>query len=71
MKKKFKMPHGWLIIILILIFCCFLTYIIPSGQYVRSVDEVTGRSIVDPNSFEYVAGTPVSPLEIPKLFMPT
>lgn len=70
-KWKFKMPHGWIVIILILLAVCLLTYIVPSGEYVRYQDEVTGKSLVDPDSFSYVDQTPVSPLKIPQLFLET
>ena len=70
-KWKFKMPHGWIVIILILLAVCLFTYIIPSGEYVRYQDEVTGKSVVDPASFSYVDQTPVSPLKIPQLFLET
>lgn len=71
MKKKFKMPHGWIIIIILLLISCALTYIVPAGEYVRYADEATGKNIVDPNSFSYAANSPVSPLQIPKLFIDT
>lgn len=70
-KKKFKMPHGWIIIIILLLIACVLTYIVPAGEYARYADEATGKNIVDPDSFAYVDSSPVSPLRIPKLFIET
>lgn len=60
-KRTMKMPHPFVLIILLLILITILTYIIPSGQYQRIVDEETGRTLVDPNTFEYIEQTPVSP----------
>lgn len=58
-KRKFenvKMPHTYVILMSILIIVSILTYIIPSGQYTRVEDEVLGRTVVVPNSFEFVEG---------------
>ncbi|KDR95779.1 Uncharacterized membrane protein YfcC, ion transporter superfamily [Peptoclostridium litorale DSM 5388] len=58
-KKKwfeFKMPHTYVILSMILIVMTALTYIIPSGQYQRVEDVVTGKMIVVPGSFEFISG---------------
>ncbi|WP_019125741.1 YfcC family protein [Peptoniphilus grossensis] len=58
-KRKFenvKMPHTYVILMSILIIVSILTYIIPSGQYTRVEDEVLRRTVVVPNSFEFVEG---------------
>ena len=67
MSKKRKRT----ILLAALLAVCLLTYIVPSGEYVRYQDEVTGKSVVDPASFSYVDQTPVSPLKIPQLFLET
>lgn len=65
-KKKFKMPHSYVIIFILLLLMCVLTYIIPSGTYARYEDEALGRTVVDPNNFTSTGETnPVSPLKIP------
>ena len=50
-KKKFKMPHSYVIIFILLLLMCVLTYVIPSGTYARYEDEALGRTVVDPNNF--------------------
>lgn len=63
-KKAFKMPHSLVIIFLIIIVAVLFTWIVPSGEYTRVTDAVTGRDLIDPDSFHYVENTPVNPLLI-------
>lgn len=63
-KKRFKMPHSFVIVFTIIVAAVILTWIIPAGAYVR-VENAAGISVVDPNQFDYVARTPVNPLLIP------
>jgi len=63
-RKPFKMPHTLVIIFVIILFAVALTWVIPAGEYQRVKDEVTGTSLVDPNSFQYIENTPVNPLKI-------
>ncbi len=63
-RKPFKMPHTLVIIFVIILFAVALTWVIPAGEYQRVKDEVTGTSLVDPNSFQYIESTPVNPLKI-------
>lgn len=58
-KKKFKNPHPYFIIILLIIVSVIATWLIPAGSYDRVVDKTTGREIVDPESFRYIESTPV------------
>lgn len=57
-KKKFKVPHVYVILLLVVAICVILTHIIPAGQYTRIQTE-SGRMVVDPNSFTYVEGNPL------------
>ena len=63
-KKGFKLPHTLVIIFVIILAAVLFTWIVPSGAYTRVEDAVTGRDLVDPNSFHYVENTPVNPLLI-------
>lgn len=63
-KRSFKMPHTLVIIFVIILFAVALTWIIPAGEYQRVADEATGTKLVDPNSFQYIESTPVSPLKV-------
>lgn len=58
-KKKFKVPHVYVILLIVVAICAILTYIAPAGEYAR-VEGPGGRMIVDPTSFTYVENTPVS-----------
>lgn len=57
-KKRFAVPHVYVLLLAIILICSLLTYIIPAGQY--QMIEKDGREIVDAESFEYVESTPVS-----------
>lgn len=60
-KKKFELPDAYVMLFLLALVFAVLSYIIPPGEYVRVVDEATGRSIVDPNAFHYLdTRTPMS-----------
>lgn len=57
-KKKFEMPHVYVILLSIILLATVLTWIIPAGTY--DFVEVNGKNVVDPDSFHYVDPTPVS-----------
>ena len=54
---RFSIPHVLVLILLIILFCCGLTYILPAGLY--EIDPQTG--LVVPNSFRWVENSPISP----------
>ena len=57
-KRKFKMPHVYIILLCIILLATILTWIVPAGVY--DFVEVNGKNVVDPDSFHYVEQTPVS-----------
>ncbi len=61
---KFKVPHVYALLFIVIIIAAILTYIVPAGEYERFVDEETGRTLVDPASFEFVDPEPVGFLDI-------
>lgn len=65
-RAKFKMPHTYIIIGILLFVLTLLTYIIPAGTYERLEDPETGRTYVVQGSYEQIEQTPVSPF---KMFM--
>lgn len=67
-EKKFKMPHSYVIIFMLLIFVSILTYIIPAGEYTRITTE-TGLKMVDSTSYHLVKANPVGVWEIPNFVM--
>lgn len=63
-KKIWHVPHTYVIITIFIIFMAIMTYIVPAGTYERVLDSVTGREVVDPDSFAYAEQQPVSILQI-------
>jgi uncharacterized ion transporter superfamily protein YfcC len=58
-KGTFKVPHVYVLLFLIMIVAVIATYIVPSGQFGRVIDEATGRTIINPADFKFVENTPV------------
>lgn len=63
-KRRFKAPHAYVLIIMLIILCAILTYIVPAGVYDRYYDEELGRELVDASTFHYVEQNPVSFFEM-------
>ena len=63
-KKKFKVPHTFVIIIGIVFIASILTWILPAGEFAR-VENAQGIKVVVPDQFSFIAKTPVNPLLIP------
>ncbi|PAB60816.1 YfcC family protein [Anaeromicrobium sediminis] len=57
-KRKFKVPHTYVILFSVIIVMALLTYVIPAGEFDRVKDEATGRTVVDPVSFHSVDQNP-------------
>lgn len=60
-KKKFNVPHTYVIIGIILVLVTLMTYIVPAGQFDRVMDPSTGQELIVNGSFHRVEQTPVSP----------
>ena len=69
-KKGIQMPHTYIILFLIVLVVCLLTYVIPAGQFERQED-ASGRMLIVPGTYTQVESSPVSPLEIPMAFVRT
>ena len=63
-KKKFGIPHTYVLILCVIIVVAVMTYIVPAGAYDRVTDPNTGKSVPDVNSFHFVENTPVNPWEM-------
>ena len=61
-KKGIQMPHTYIILFLIVLVVCLLTYVIPAGQFERQED-ASGRMLIVPGTYTQVESSPVSPLE--------
>lgn len=60
MALKWKIPHTFTIVFVIIIICAIATWIIPGGEYAREKMLVDGaeRTVVDPSSFQNVDNVP-------------
>ncbi len=63
-KKGFSLPSTTILLFCIVVVAMILTYIIPSGEYDRVLDEETGYNLVDPESFHYVDNVHVNPFQM-------
>ena len=61
-KKKLalKAVNPMIFLVVIIALCAIASYIVPAGTYDRVLDAASGREIVDPASFHYIARTPVT-----------
>ena len=57
-KKKFKVPHVYILLLALILICSVLSYIIPAGQY--DMVTVGNRDVVDAETYHIVESTPVS-----------
>ena len=64
-KKKFETPHTLVIIVCLIILAAVATYFVPSGEFTRYEDPVSGRTVVEAGSYTSEGTNPVSPLRIP------
>ncbi|OCT14189.1 C4-dicarboxylate ABC transporter permease [Paenibacillus pectinilyticus] len=65
-RSWFKMPHTFVILIILIFVAAALTYTIPSGKFERVKDAASGKSLLVPGSYQHLASSPVSFIEIPK-----
>ncbi|MEJ8543742.1 YfcC family protein [Brevibacillus borstelensis] len=58
--SKVKEINVFVLLFAVLAIAVVLTYLIPAGEYARV--DVNGRSVVDPQSFQFIESSPVKPL---------
>lgn len=63
-KRKFKVPHTYVILFSVILLMALLTYFIPAGEYDRILDEATDRIVVDPGSYHQVEQNPIKFFEL-------
>ncbi len=61
--KAFKAPSPILILVCVIVLCAIASYVIPAGVYERIKDVNTGKMVVDPSTFHYVAQNPTGFLD--------
>ncbi|WP_130863250.1 YfcC family protein [Bacilliculturomica massiliensis] len=52
-RKGINVPHVYVILFMVMVIVTILSFIVPSGEYIRSVGE-NGQTFVDPDSFKYI-----------------
>lgn len=69
-KKRFKIPHTYVLLFMMIILVAILTYVIPAGQYEKMEIETEAgtRTVVDPDSYVRVDSNPAKPFDIFKAF---
>lgn len=60
-KRKFVMPHIYVILFALITISAIATYLVPSGSYDR--EEIDGRSVIIPDTFSFVEQSPLGILE--------
>ena len=58
-KKGFKMPSTAVLLMMMIFIVTLCTYVVPAGEFTRSVDEATNRTIVVAGTYTQVAQSPV------------
>lgn len=57
-KKKFKLPHIFVLLTAIIVICSIATWILPAGEFDRQVNEA-GTEVVVPGTYHTVGASPV------------
>lgn len=63
-RKKFKMPHALVIMVIIIFIATVMTWVVPAGKYAR-VENAQGVKVVDPNQFQRLERSAVGIQMIP------
>ena len=58
-RRRFQMPHIYVLLIGLILACGVLTWILPAGSFDRVLNEATNRMVVIPGTYHAVERTPV------------
>lgn len=61
-KKKFELPHIFVLLTIIIIVCAAASWILPAGEFDRAINE-DGIEVVVPGTYHTVESSPVGPFE--------
>jgi len=64
-KKIFKMPHTYVLLVILVLIAVALTYLIPAGEFDRVENKASGETLIVPGSYHLVKANPVKIYEIP------
>lgn len=62
-KRERRLPHVFLLLFSIILACTVLTWILPAGEFERTVNSA-GSTVVVPGTYHAVARTPVGPFQM-------
>ena len=60
-KHKSCFPHTFIVLFVLVLFACLLTYVVPAGQFERIFDESVNQDLVVAVSYTRVMQQPVAP----------
>ncbi len=63
-KKRFRVPHTYVLLFLVVVLIAVLTYFIPAGEFDRAEDPATGRIFVVADSYHAVDNSPAGFFDI-------
>lgn len=66
-KKKFKLPHIYVLLTLIIVICAIASWILPAGQFDHMINEA-GKEVVVPGTYHIIESTPVGPFATVQAF---
>lgn len=61
-KRKFAVPHVYILLLALVVICSILSYIVPAGQY--DMMTVDGREVVDASTYHKIEQTPVTLMQM-------
>ncbi|WP_267880093.1 hypothetical protein [Salibacterium aidingense] len=64
-RRFLKMPHTYVLLVIIILFAALLTYVVPSGEFERAEDESSGQTVVVPGTYGETEADPFNPLLFP------
>lgn len=62
-KKKFALPHIYVLLFGLIVLCTILTWVLPAGEFERVVNE-SGRTVAVAGTYHVVEQTPVGPFQM-------
>ena len=64
-KKRFHLPHIYVLLVTFILVCAVATWILPAGEFDREANE-SGTELVVPGTYHEVEQSPVGPFETVK-----
>ena len=68
-KRFLKVPHTYVLLLILILITSVLTYIIPAGEFTQKMDKASGQTVIVPHSFHFVAQHVINPILIPDMIV--